>query len=68
MRSTWLNRQTLEDKLALKTRIVFIIGRTQNESVQHHVNYEEEMYNDMVQSDFIDSYQNNTYKAISFLK
>lgn len=68
MRSTWLNRRYLEEEFTLKVKTVFITGITNNSAVQKHVEYEQELYGDIVQSNFIDSYQNNTYKAISYMR
>lgn len=67
-RGTWLNDKHLELAFGMKTKIVFVTGASLNEDVTTYIHYEHEQYNDIIQSDFIDDYQNNTYKAISFLR
>jgi len=41
---------------------------TNNTNVLTKLSYEQEFYQDILQSDFTDAYLNNTYKAISFLR
>ena len=38
---------------------------TRGKHLQSRIDYENEIYNDIVQEDYIDSYRNMTYKAIS---
>lgn len=52
----------------MKIKIVFVTGAALDGNATTYLHYEQEMYGDIVQSDFIDDYQNNTYKAISFLR
>ncbi|KAF6019590.1 hypothetical protein EB796_022116 [Bugula neritina] len=68
MRYTWLNKNNLQKTLALKVKIVFVTGMTNNTNVLTKLSYEQEFYQDILQSDFTDAYLNNTYKAISFLR
>ena len=67
MRGTWLNKHTLEQKLGLNIKIVFFLGKAYTERDQKRIEYEHELYKDIVQSDFEDSYVHNTYKAMSYL-
>ena len=63
-----MKKQSLEHEFGLKTKIVFVTGRSLNDSITAYIHFEHEKYKDIIQSDFIDDYQNNTYKAISFLR
>lgn len=68
MRNTWLSQSFLQQHTGLSTKILFFIGLADNTRDQMRIEYENEVYRDIVQSDFIDSYINNTYKAMSFLQ
>lgn len=68
MRASWLNRNFLSNKLGLKTKIVFFVGKADTEESQLRMEYESEHYRDIVQSDFTDEYRHNTYKAMSYLR
>ena len=67
MRSTWLTPNFLQKLSGFKIKILFFLGLADSVEDQQRIEYESELYKDIVQSDFIDSYQNNTYKAMSFL-
>ena len=43
------------------------MGLAGSATAQQQVQYESQTYGDIIQSNFVDSYQNNTYKAMSFL-
>ena len=47
---------------------VFILGATNSSQLQNHLNEEFENYHDLVQSNFIDHYQNLTYKHVASLR
>ena len=49
-------------------KLIFITGRSENASYQLMLDYEIDMFGDIVQADFMDSYRNNTYKAIYHMK
>ena len=67
MRRTWLNPTQLTKQIGLKVKIVYFTGKSKNRRDQQRMLYESELYKDIVQSDFIDEYANNTYKAMSYL-
>ena len=67
MRRTWLNPTQLTKQIGLKVKIVYFTGKSKNRRDQQRMLYESELYKDMVQSDFLDEYANNTYKAMSYL-
>lgn len=68
LRNTWLNSRDLDAALGLKVKVVFVTGATLNETVQKYLEYEHELYGDIIQSSFIDSYENNTHKALSYMR
>ena len=53
--------------LGYKPKILFFMGQAGSSTAQKQALYESEQYGDIVQSSFGDSYENNTYKAMSFL-
>ncbi|CAF3103838.1 unnamed protein product [Rotaria socialis] len=63
IRETWAT-QTLFPEL----RLVFMIGKTLDKTIMKAIEYENEIYQDIVQEDFIDAYKNLTYKGIMALK
>lgn len=70
LRSSWLQHTLLEPQLNRTVRILYFIGSPQlnDEASQQYIAYENEMYRDITQYSFIDSYQNNTYKAMSYMQ
>jgi hypothetical protein len=63
IRETWATQILFPD-----LRLVFMIGKTLDENVMKAIAYENEIYQDIVQEDFLDSYKNLTYKGIMALK
>ena len=63
IRETWATRTLFPD-----LRLVFMIGQTLDKNVMKAIEYENEMYQDIVQENFIDSYKNLTYKGVMALK
>ncbi|CAF3323910.1 unnamed protein product [Rotaria socialis] len=63
IRETWATRTLFPD-----LRIVFMIGKTNDNTVMKAIQYENEMYQDIVQEDFIDAYKNLTFKGVMALK
>ena len=49
-------------------RTVFLLGVSQEDGVKKSINDEDSKFNDIVQSDFLDSYDNNTLKTMSGFK
>ena len=62
IRETWGNPGNFH---LHKAALVFFLGISTSPPVQQMIEYESEVYNDIVQSTFIDHYHNLTYKAIS---
>ena len=65
IRETWGNPKNFPD---FTFRLVFLLGRPGDKTMQEAVQLESDMYGDIVQEDFADSYRNLTYKAIMGLK
>ncbi|XP_033757179.1 beta-1,3-galactosyltransferase brn-like [Pecten maximus] len=56
-------RNTWGKDMPSNVRIVFLLGNTDNKN-QKRIREEGEKYSDVIQEDFLDKYQNNTYKTI----
>lgn len=65
VRETWGSDIT---SLGLKVSIYFLLGKTNNSTAQKDISEEATHYGDIIQEDFIDSYNNLTLKSISMLK
>ena len=65
IRQTWGNRRNMAN---VPVRVVFLLGRPSRASVQDALHMEADLYGDLIQEDFLDSYRNLTYKAIMALK
>ncbi|KAL3851938.1 hypothetical protein ACJMK2_015630 [Sinanodonta woodiana] len=61
LRETWANPLLMTKH---SSRLVFIVGRTENSFIQRHLEDEERVHRDIVQGDFIDDYHNLTHKAV----
>lgn len=65
IRQTWGSGKYYTEKI----KVVFVMGRTNDSlEVQNALEYESDVYRDIVQEDFLDSYHNLTYKGIAALK
>jgi hypothetical protein len=61
IRETWTN-------IYGDIRVVFMLGDTTDKVLKNLVSYENSLYGDLVQENFIDSYRNLTHKGIMALK
>lgn len=68
MRNSWLNKSYLETSLNMKLKIVFITACTLNKTVTDNLNLESKHFKDVLQASYVESYENNTYKAMTYLK
>ncbi|KAJ8707482.1 hypothetical protein PYW08_010734 [Mythimna loreyi] len=50
------------------TKVVFLIGETENVTLAQNITNESFLYKDIVQGNFVDSYRNMTYKHVMGLK
>ena len=51
-----------------KVRVIFFLGDTKSTKIQDGLYYESELYRDIVQETYMDSYKNLTYKFMSAMK
>ena len=65
IRDSWGNTHNIQD---LNIKVVFLLGRSTDQALDEAIAFESDMYGDIVQEAFIDSYRNLTYKAIMGLK
>lgn len=70
LRETWANPKNMPNfPTGLATaKVVFFLGAIRNDTIQRRIVFESEVYQDIVQEDYIDNYRNLTYKAMSGLK
>ena len=65
LRETWAN---INIRQTYTKRLVFLLGKPHNESTQMLIRKESECYGDIVQGNFLDTYQNLTHKAVLGLR
>ncbi|CAF2266709.1 unnamed protein product [Rotaria magnacalcarata] len=63
IRETWAARNVFPE-----IRLVFMLGQTIDNKIMQAVKFENDLYQDIVQEDFLDSYRNLTHKAMMTLK
>lgn len=63
LRQTWGNPKS--NLIDYKIKMAFFMGTTHDDKLQSMVEYENELYNDIIQEDYVDDYRNMSYKAIS---
>lgn len=61
-------KQFLLDQQNFAIKILFLVGQTLDNDTQNRIFNESELYGDMIQESFIDSYNNLTLKTIMMLK
>lgn len=68
LRNTWGNPLIIKDFLpeGSRVKLIFILGMQPKEQMM--IDYEAEVYEDIVQANFVDHYRNNTYKALYHMK
>lgn len=49
-------------------KVAFLVGQTENNETQAKIVEESQLYNDMIQESFLDTYNNLTLKTIMMLK
>lgn len=51
-----------------RLRVVFLVGQTENSTIQERIVHESQTYDDMIQESFYDSYYNLTLKSVMMVK
>lgn len=67
----WNKRNTIRQTWGQKdrrSRIIFLLGYVDSLKLQRRLEYENHLYEDMVQGNFVDAYRNMTYKHVMALK
>lgn len=65
IRTTWASPAILSKH---KAKLVFVMGEVEDDNLQAIIETESELYKDIIQGNFTDTYRNLTYKAITGLK
>ncbi|XP_074652772.1 beta-1,3-galactosyltransferase 1-like [Tubulanus polymorphus] len=65
IRTTW---GSAVNEPRLRTRLIFIVGSANDSAAQYTLQEESDVYQDIVQKDFIDTYRNLTIKSIAMVK
>lgn len=66
--SHYVKRQAIRDTWAKMIPTLFFMGLPDSNVTQNNITLENQLYNDIVQGDFIDCYRNLTYKHVMVLK
>ncbi|XP_006822772.2 uncharacterized protein LOC102806376 [Saccoglossus kowalevskii] len=66
IRQTWGKISSRNDNTFIKR--VFLLGRSNSESIQNKIISENSKYRDIIQQDFVEHYRNLTYKTIMLLE
>ena len=61
LRNTWLSNYR---KNTENVRYAFLLGEVHNDTLRHNILLESRTFSDIIQGDFVDSYNNLTYKTI----
>ncbi|XP_022319630.2 beta-1,3-galactosyltransferase 5-like [Crassostrea virginica] len=61
MRRTWLNSSHYSPR---NLKVIFLVGTTDIKKVQEDLKNESNLYHDIIQGDFVDSYRNLTNKGV----
>lgn len=65
VRESWGLERNISDSAV---RVYFLLGQTVNSTMQRKIEMEQELYKDIIQESFIDTYNNLTLKSLMLLK
>ncbi|XP_058797909.1 beta-1,3-galactosyltransferase 1-like isoform X2 [Phymastichus coffea] len=68
IRNTWGNQTNLDMQFDSPVRIAFLLGQSDNDTLNGYVIDENHLYNDIIQENFHDTYNNLTLKSAMLLK
>ena len=65
IRNNWGSNDILQKH---KAKLIFVTGQVDDDNIQASLQTESELYRDLIQSNFSDTYRNLTYKAVAGMK
>ncbi|KAH0949039.1 hypothetical protein HN011_011220 [Eciton burchellii] len=68
IRSTWANKYNLDNLYNSTVKIAFLLGQSDNDTLNNIIVEESSQYNDIIQERFLDTYNNLTLKSVMMLK
>ncbi|TGZ53297.1 Hexosyltransferase [Temnothorax longispinosus] len=68
IRNTWANKYNLDNLYNSTVKIAFLLGKSDNDTLNNLIVEESSQYNDIVQERFFDTYNNLTLKSVMMLK
>lgn len=68
IRNTWANTSNLDLLYNSTVKVAFLLGQSDNDTLNNFIIEESLRYNDMLQEKFVDTYNNLTLKSIMMLK
>ncbi|KAK2584710.1 hypothetical protein KPH14_007044 [Odynerus spinipes] len=68
IRNTWANKNNLDLSYNSTVKVAFLLGQSDNDTLNNFVVKESLRYNDIMQESFLDTYNNLTLKSIMMLK
>ncbi|XP_063977178.1 beta-1,3-galactosyltransferase 1-like isoform X2 [Diachasmimorpha longicaudata] len=68
IRDTWASETDLNSYNSTAIKVVFLLGQSDNETLNNSILEESHEYGDIVQEKFIDTYNNLTIKSVMLLK
>ncbi|XP_029176745.1 beta-1,3-galactosyltransferase 1-like [Nylanderia fulva] len=68
IRNTWANKYYLDNLYNSTVKIAFLLGQSDNDTLNNLIIEENSQYNDIVQERFLDTYNNLTLKSVMMLK
>ncbi|XP_078033491.1 beta-1,3-galactosyltransferase 1 isoform X1 [Augochlora pura] len=68
IRNTWANKTILETIYNSTVKVAFLLGQSDNDTLNNVIADENQQYNDIIQERFYDTYNNLTLKSVMMLK
>ncbi|CAK9812421.1 Beta-1,3-galactosyltransferase 1 [Anthophora plagiata] len=68
IRNTWANKKNLDSTYNSTVKIAFLLGQSDNDTLNNIIAEESHEYNDIIQETFYDTYNNLTLKSVMMLK
>ncbi|XP_076180987.1 beta-1,3-galactosyltransferase 1 isoform X1 [Ptiloglossa arizonensis] len=68
IRNTWANRNNLDSIYNSTVKVAFLLGQSDNDTLNNVIAEESHQFNDIIQEKFDDTYNNLTLKSVMMLK